>query len=296
MRYFGLNRQFNWAARQDNVELTNRERDRLRALRLWGETEDVELVCRTFGMSRATLYRWRGRFLAKDLSSVKDRSRRPKHLRKANWPKGLIAETRELRERFPRWGKDKLVVLLRGKGHAVSSSTVGRIINHVKGRGELGEPKRPISISRRVRRPRPYATRKPKDYRVREPGDLVQVDTLDVRPLAGIILKQFTARDVISRWDVIEAHHQATATLAAKFLDTLGARMPFPIRAIQVDGGSEFLAEFETECQRRAIRLFQLPPKSPKLNGAVERANRPTPKSSMKSMTVTGRSRSLIPN
>jgi len=62
--------------------------------------------------------------------------------------------------------------------------------------------------------------------------------------------------------------------VAAQFLDTLEVRTPFPIRALQVDGGSEFYADFEAECQRRKIRLFVLPPKSPKLNGAVERANR----------------------
>jgi hypothetical protein len=39
--------------------------------------------------------------------------------------------------------------------------------------------------------------------------------------------------------------------------------MLFTIRAIQVDGGSEFFAEFETEYQRRCISLFQLPPKTP---------------------------------
>jgi len=50
--------------------------------------------------------------------------------------------------------------------------------------------------------------------------------------------------------------------------------MPFPIRAIQVDGGSKFTARFEEECQRRKILLFVLPPHSPKLNGHVERANR----------------------
>ena len=50
--------------------------------------------------------------------------------------------------------------------------------------------------------------------------------------------------------------------------------MPFPIRAIQVDGGSEFQDAFEEECQRRGIRLFVLPPRSPKLNGHVERAQR----------------------
>jgi transposase InsO family protein len=52
------------------------------------------------------------------------------------------------------------------------------------------------------------------------------------------------------------------------------ARTPFPIRAIQVDGGSEFQAQFEDECQRRGIHLFVLPPRSPKLNGHVERAHR----------------------
>ena len=50
--------------------------------------------------------------------------------------------------------------------------------------------------------------------------------------------------------------------------------MPFGVKAIQVDGGSEFCAEFEQACKERGIRLFVLPPRSPKLNGCVERANR----------------------
>src|SRR5438309_371872 len=50
--------------------------------------------------------------------------------------------------------------------------------------------------------------------------------------------------------------------------------MPFPIRAVQIDGGPEFAAEFEQACQQRGLHLFVLPPRSPKLNGAVERANR----------------------
>jgi putative transposase len=50
--------------------------------------------------------------------------------------------------------------------------------------------------------------------------------------------------------------------------------MPFPVRAVQIDGGSEFMADFEVHCKERAIALFLLPPYSPKLNGRVERANR----------------------
>ncbi len=50
--------------------------------------------------------------------------------------------------------------------------------------------------------------------------------------------------------------------------------MPFPVKAIQVDDGAEFEAIFEEACQKRGIKLFILPPRSPKLNGGVERAPR----------------------
>jgi len=62
------------------------------------------------------------------------------------------------------------------------------------------------------------------------------------------VLKHFTPWDVISRWDVIDVHSQVNATIADSFLGTFRKRMPFPIRATQVDGGSEFEAVFEEEC------------------------------------------------
>ncbi len=91
---------------------------------------------------------------------------------------------------------------------------------------------------------------------------MVQLDTLDVRPLPGVLLKHFTAHDVISRWNIVSVYSRATANTATDFLDTLEKRMPFPVKAIQVDGGSEFEAIFEGECQRRGIKLFVLPPRS----------------------------------
>jgi putative transposase len=99
------------------------------------------------------------------------------------------------------------------------------------------------------------------------------VDTLDVRPLPGVVLKHFTARDLISKWDVLEAHTRASSHTAA-FMDTLLRRMPSPIKVIQVDGGAEFQDSFEAERQRRGIKLFVLPPRSAKLNRHVERAQR----------------------
>jgi len=164
---------------------------------------------------------------------------------------------------------------------------VGRILRQLRERGLLREPPR-RQLSARKRWPgRPYAVRKPKEYSVQLPGDLVQVDTLDLRPMPGVVLKQFTARDVISRWDVVEVFSAATATTAMLFLEAMKARFPFPISAIQVDGGSEFMSRFEQSCQSHSFGLFVLPPRSPKLNGALSGRSEPTQKNSGSDMTVT---------
>ena len=122
---------------------------------------------------------------------------------------------------------------------------VGRILRRLKERGECSRS-RPGAVSSAHRRQwrRSYAVRKPKEYRATQPGELV------------------------------EAHTRATATTAAGFLISLQKRMPFPIKALQVDGGSQFQASFEEACKERGTSLFVLPPRSPKLNGHVERAQR----------------------
>jgi transposase InsO family protein len=234
----------------------------------------VALTCRHFGISRQAFYRWKPRYDPRDLSTLEDRSHRPLHRRQPTWTQEQAERVRRLRERYPRWGKDKLAVLLRREGWPVSVSMVGRILTSLRQRGVLREPRVFRVKRRRGTANRPWALRKPKDYALERPGDLVQLDTMDLRPAPGVVLKQFTARDMISRWDVIEVHGRATSTAARLFLDTLQRRLPFPLRALQVDGGSEFAALFEQACLERGIRLFVLPPRSPKLNGQVERANR----------------------
>jgi transposase InsO family protein len=150
---------------------------------------------------------------------------------------------------------------------------IGRIRRDLTRRNVLVEP---ISARLRphARHVRPYAIRKPKEYAVAAPGDLVQLDTMHLTPMPGGERRHFSAVDVVSRWSVTGVRTTATAGTATAFLDEVLARSPFPIRAIQVDGGSEFMAEFETICQERRIALVVLPPRSPKLNGHVERANR----------------------
>jgi transposase InsO family protein len=236
--------------------------------------QNARLTCRHFDISPQTFYRWKGRYEGKELRSLEGRSHRPKRVRQPEYTAELVAAVVELRERYPRWGKDKLLVLLSEGGYETSASTVGRILAYARRRGILRDPiPNYVSASKRARQ-RPYAIRKPKEYEATQAGDIVELDTLDLRPLPGVVMKHFTAHDVTSKWNVVEVYRQASAATAARFLDNIVARMPFPVRAIQVDGGSEYQAVFEEVCQRRGLKLFVLPPRSPKLNGGVERAHR----------------------
>ena len=235
--------------------------------------ENVSLTCRHFGIARQTFYRWKQRYNPFDLASLEDRSSRPHQVRQRTWTTAEVLAVQRLREAFSRWGKEKLALLLLREGVKLSASRVGRILRYLKGRGLLKEPLR-RSLARRRQWKRQYATRKPKSYEARAPGDIVQIDTMDVRPEPGVVLKQFTTVDVVSRWSVPTIASNATARLASRALDDLIARSPFAIKALQVDGGSEFMAEFEDACKEKGILLFCLPPRSPKLNGRVERANR----------------------
>jgi transposase len=160
--------------------------------------ENVARTARHFGYSRPTVYRWLARFERFRLESLEDRSSRPVRRRRPTWTLAQLVAVRRQRERYPRWGKDKLAVLLRREGIGLSVSMVGRILGRLRATGELREQaRRGISARRRAWR-RPHAVRKPAGFVAARPGDLVQVDTLDVRPLPGLVLKQFTARDVVS--------------------------------------------------------------------------------------------------
>ena len=262
-------------ARQVAPDLSRDARRRL-AMLDWHRAHgaNVSRTARHFGYSRPTVYRWLGRFERFRLETLEDHSSAPRRRRRPTWTSEQLTAVKRVRETYPRWGKDKLVVLLRREGLRLSVSMVGRILVRLRRSGELHEPRRRRMSVHQRRWQRPYAIRKPADWTVERPGDLVELDTLDIRPLSTLVWKQFTARDVVSRWDVVELGRRATAAAAADVLDRLAERMPFGIRAISIDNGSEFMAEFEQACAARGIALLTLPPRSPKLNGAVERANR----------------------
>lgn len=241
----------------------------------YAQSHSVSQTCRHFGIARSLFYYRLPRYQPDRLATLEPRSSRPTRVRQRQWTAAHAAAVRRAREAYPRWGKAKLAVVLARAGLALSVSTVGRILSDLQRRRLLVEPRR-VRATAHPRHPRPHAQRKPKDVTLpREaPGDLIEIDTMHLYPAPGVARYHFSAVDVVSRWGVIGVRRAATAGTAKEFLAEVHARMPFAIKAIQIDGGSEWMAEFEQACQDARLPLWVLPPRSPKLNGHVERVNR----------------------
>ncbi len=277
MRIVALDSAFYKLYRRDIIELGEEAQKRLKLvqsferLRRHGISGDE--AAEILGPSRATIYRWRRRLARSGPRGLERRSSRPRRVRQRSWTPQLIAEVEQLRRRFPAWGKGTLTPLVQAAGFQVSEATIGRILHHLIERRRI----LPVSVRRRRFRRRRlsrrwHARRLPRGApKPTSPGERIQIDTLHICPEAGTWLKHFSASCPVSRWTVGDLAARATSTSAARFLEKVMRECPFPIDAIQVDGGSEFMAVFETACNQHGIELFVLPPKSPKLNGTVER-------------------------
>jgi putative transposase len=228
---------------------------------------DSHGAARAVGVSRATLYRW--------MKRPEPLSRRPIRVRQRQWSPELAQETERLRLDFPMWGRAKIGPLLRDQGFVVSDMTAGRIIAGMVRRGvvQTVPTARKACKTRRWTAQRRHAVRLPKGMKPTVPGGIVQIDTVFIQLGPENHIKHFTAYDPVAKWTVGQAARRATSHATARFLDKVIADMPFPVKAIQVDGGSEFKAEFEDACNAKGITLYELPPKRPQLNGAVERCN-----------------------
>jgi len=89
----------------------------------------------------------------------------------------------------------------------------------------------------------PYAKRKPRTYahaKARRPDPGGHPDR---RPGPREAVKHSSAVDIATRLSLAEVDTRAAANLAAGFLAYLITQAPFHVWAIQVDGGSKFMAE-----------------------------------------------------
>jgi transposase InsO family protein len=231
-------------------------RTKLGWVRLYEEVGNAGVVCRRCGISRPTLRKWWRRYPAEGEDGLQDRSRRPHHSPNR---KVFTAETEQIlglrRER--RLGVKRLrIELIREHGLKLALDTVHKVL---------------VRHDERYLRRRPLRRNGTRRYNRPIPGDRVQLDVCKIGP--G--LYQYTAVDDCSRFQVLGLYPRRTATNTLAFLEQVLEEMPFPVQRIQTDRGQEFSAyKVQEQLQAWRIKFRPIRPRSPHLNGKVERAQR----------------------
>jgi transposase len=225
--------------------------------------------------SKATIYRWKMAYKKLGLTGLEIESKRPNSVRKPDWKQFTVQQILCLRKQNPLYGKAKIAVLLK-RDHQIelSISTVGRILTDLIKREQV-KPARFYYEKKRVRSRvfNNHAQRWKHGMKAKEPGEFFQIDHMTVSLTSEFTVKHFQGICPFTKVVVEQAYSRANSSIARQFLDHAIATLPFPLKSIQVDGGSEFMKDFEQLCKERGLPLYVLPPKTPENNGNVERAN-----------------------
>lgn len=99
----------------------------------YNETENAQEVCRRFGISRKTFYKWLKRYRASssDSTSLMDQSRRPHHFPKAT-PESSVLLLKRLKEQTG-YGQRRLKVYLQEKYNiSLSERTIWKILKRLE--------------------------------------------------------------------------------------------------------------------------------------------------------------------
>jgi transposase InsO family protein len=229
---------------------------RLGWVQLYERLGNAGVVCRRCGISRPTLRKWWRRYRAEGEAGLEGRSRRPHRS-----PQRKVFEREEtlilkLRRERKLGVKQLAHELHREHGLRLAPDTVRKALAR-HGENQLKRPRLKRKGTKRYTRP--------------VPGDRVQMDSCKIAP--G--LYQFTAIDDCTRFQVLGLYPRRDAASTLDFLDRVAAQMPFPVQRVQTDRGGEFFAyEVQERLRERKIKYRPIRPRSPHLNGKVERVQR----------------------
>jgi transposase InsO family protein len=73
---------------------------------------------------------------------------------------------------------------------------------------------------------------------------------------------------------VLKIYPRCDQTIAIQYVDYVLQRMPFQVQVIQTDNGGEFQSRFHFHVLDKGIGHVYIKPRTPQLNGKVERSHR----------------------
>ena len=223
----------------------------------------VASTCRHFGISRKTFYKWKRRYAEHGDAGLADRPRTPHRSPRAT-PKEVVSKILYLRQHY-HFGAGRIAdYLKRFHELSVARSSVHRIL------GAHGMNRLPANQKHRPHKQRWQRYEKP------QPGHRLQLDVKFLERIPGTKkrLFQFTAIDDCTRIRVLKVYDACNQTTAIRFIDEVLRRLPFRVLVVQTDNGAEFQSRFHWHLAGLDIRHVYIRPRTPHLNGKVERSHR----------------------
>lgn len=248
----------------DEREQQRKVRHRLAMLRHAEEvTGNVAATCRYYGISRQCFYKWFRRYEELGEDGLRDGSSAP--LRSPNQTKAeVVGKIIYLRSNY-HFGPQKIAMYLkRYHDIEISPSGVWRILKRL----DMNR----LPSSQRYKRHKDRWKR----YEKALPGHRVQVDVKFIEPIGGSRKKhyQYTAIDDCTRLRVLRIYDRNNQKSAIQFLDYVLEKLPFGVEVVQTDNGAEFQGAFHWHVLDRGIGHVYIKPRTPRLNGKVERSHR----------------------
>ena len=224
---------------------------------------NIRKTCRYFGVGRSSFYLWRARYRKFGDEGLANRRCVP-HNYPNKTPPEVVEKILHLRRTY-HMGPIRIVWYLeRYHDIKTSDATVDRVCRR------HGMRRLPNRVGRRA-----VHTHR---YEKQVPGHHVQVDvkflTLQRKKGAPVRRYQYTAIDDATRIRALKVYRRHTQANAIDFINYVVEKFPFRIRTIRTDRGHEFQALFHWHVADLGMEHVYIKPRTPQLNGKVERSHR----------------------
>ena len=218
---------------------------------------------REFEVPKSTFYLWKKAYEREGRAGLK-RKKPVAHTHPKRIPPQVIEKVLQVRRSY-QLGPERIKWYLeRYHGISISDSSVYRIL------ARNGLNRLPETATRRTIHSRRYAKT--------VPGHHIQVDvkflTLEDDEGYKVRRYQYTAIDDATRIRALQIYRKHNQQCAIQFINYVIEKFPFRINTIRTDRGHEFQAKFHWHVEDQGMKHVYIKPRSPQLNGKVERSHR----------------------
>ena len=222
----------------------------------FAEDYGFRAAARHFGLARRTVRTWCRRWKADgDEGLVPHYPAR----RQRRVSEGIVELARVARTEY-RWGATRMRIWLeRVHQIRVNAKTIQRVFC------DLGLP---VLTKTPKRRPKQL-----KLFEKQAPGDSVQVDVKVIQVKRERVF-QYTALDDCTRLRVLRLYRRQNQYSSLHFFEEVRRVLPFTIKKLKCDNGSEFPIAFKLAVEAAGIKQRYIKPRRPQQNGKVERSHR----------------------